>query len=127
MYYPLLHSEVPARLPGLVLISPAITASRHHYSTGAPFISYNLRYFRLKPTQTVKMMKVTKKRKLKKRLKEMSVGEKTNKSVLRNVEVAGILSEIHPIAAGVYNHAYFVIIQERKHADSESGEIIILI
>ena len=60
------------------------------------------------------MMKVTKKRKLKKRLKEMSVGEKTNKSVLRNVEVAGILSEIHPIAAGVYNHAYFVIIQERK-------------
>ena len=74
-------------------------------------------------------MKVTKKRKLKKRLKEMSVsvGDKTNKSVLRNVEVAGILSEIHPIAAGVYNHAYFVIIQERKHADSESGEIIILI
>ena len=61
------------------------------------------------------MMKVTKKRKLKKRLKEMSVGDKTNKSVLRNVEVAGILSEIHPIAAGVYNHAYFVIIQERKH------------
>ena len=61
------------------------------------------------------MMNVTKKRKLKKRLKEMSVGEKTNKSVLRNVEVAGILSEIHPIAAGLYNHAYFVIVQERKH------------
>ena len=80
-------------------------------------ISHNPRYFRLKPTKTVKMMKVTKKRKLKKRLKEMSVsvGDKTTKSVLRNVEVAGILSEIHPIAAGVYNHAYFVIIQERKH------------
>ena len=61
------------------------------------------------------MMNVAKKRKLKKRLKEMSVGDKTNKSVLRNVEVAGILSEIHPIAAGLYNHAYFVIIQERKH------------
>ena len=107
----------PARLPGLVLISPATTASRHHSSTEAPFISHNHRYFRLKPTETVKMMKVTKKRKLKKRLKEMSVsvGDKTNKSVLRNVEVAGILSEIHPIAAGVYNHAYFVIIQERKH------------
>merc|ERR1719411_2016373 len=60
-------------------------------------------------------MKVNKKRKLKKRLKEMSVIDKTNKSVLRNVEVAGILSEIHPIAAGVYNHAYFVIIQEKKH------------
>ena len=73
-------------------------------------------------------MKVPKKRKLKKRLKEMSVGDKTNKSVLRNVEVAGILSEIHPIAAGVYNHAYFVIIQERKHGvKPQPGTEIIII
>ena len=69
------------------------------------------------------MMKVTTKRKLKKRLKEMSHSEKPNNSVLRNVEVAGILSEIHPIAAGVYNHAYFVIIQQKKRVDnSQSGE-----
>ena len=69
------------------------------------------------------MMKVNKKRKLKKRLKEMSHSEKPNNSVLRNVEVAGILSEIHPIAAGVYNHAYFVIIQQKKRVDnSQSGE-----
>jgi len=66
------------------------------------------------------MMKVTKNRKLKKRLKDLSQSEKSNNSV-RNVEVAGILSEIHPIAAGVYNHAYFVIIQQKKRGDhSES-------
>jgi len=68
------------------------------------------------------MMKQVKKRKLKKRLKEMSPSVKSNNSVLRNVEVAGILSEIHPIAAGVYNHAYFVIIQQKKRGDtSETG------
>ena len=68
------------------------------------------------------MMKVTKNRKLKKRLKDLSQSEKSNNSV-RNVEVAGILSEIHPIAAGVYNHAYFVIIQQKKRGDhSESGK-----
>ena len=67
-------------------------------------------------------MKQVKKRKLKKRLKEMSPSVKSNNSVLRNVEVAGILSEIHPIAAGVYNHAYFVIIQQKKRGDTpESG------
>ena len=69
------------------------------------------------------MMKQVKKRKLKKRLKEMSPSVKSNNSVLRNVEVAGILSEIHPIAAGVYNHAYFVIIQQKKRGDtSETGD-----
>jgi len=67
------------------------------------------------------MMKVNKKRKLKKRLKEMSHSEKPNNSVLRNVEVAGILSEIHPIAAGVYNHAYFVIIQQKKRVDNSQS------
>ena len=68
-------------------------------------------------------MKQVKKRKLKKRLKEMSPSVKSNNSVLRNVEVAGILSEIHPIAAGVYNHAYFVIIQQKKRGDtSETGD-----
>ena len=67
-------------------------------------------------------MKQAKKRKLKKRLKEMSPSVKSNNSVLRNVEVAGILSEIHPIAAGVYNHAYFVIIQQKRGDSPESGE-----
>ena len=69
------------------------------------------------------MMKQVKKRKLKKRLNEMSPSVKSNNSVLRNVEVAGILSEIHPFAAGVYNHAYFVIIQQKKRGDtSETGD-----
>jgi len=84
--------------------------------------SGNIKYFRIQQPRSVKMMKQVKKRKLKKRLKEMSPSVKSNNSVLRNVEVAGILSEIHPIAAGVYNHAYFVIIQQKKRGDTpESG------
>jgi len=51
--------------------------------------------------------------KSKKRLQELSYGEKHN-SMLNNIEVAGILSEVHPIAAGVYNTTYFVIINQKK-------------
>merc|ERR1711936_693736 len=81
----------------------------------------NITHFRFQPRIKYKMMKVNKKRKLKKRLKEMSPSVKSNNSVLRNVEVAGILSEIHPIAAGVYNHAYFVIIQQKRGDSPDSG------
>lgn len=49
--------------------------------------------------------------------------------MLKNIEVAGILSEIHPVAAGVYNTAYFVIINQKKQPartseslDSDSSE-----
>merc|ERR1712110_1281232 len=66
--------------------------------------------------------------KLKKRLKELSFRDKQN-PVLKNIEVAGILSEIHPVAAGVYNTAYFVIINQKKQPartseslDSDSSE-----
>merc|ERR1711874_587026 len=83
----------------------------------------NITHFRFQPRIKYKMMKVNKKRKLKKRLKEMSHSEKPNNSVLRNVEVAGILSEIHPIAAGVYNHAYFVIINQKKQPARSSESL----
>ena len=59
------------------------------------------------------MMKVNRRLKTKKRLKGLSLREKQN-PVLKNIEVAGILSEIHPVAAGVYNTAYFVIINQKK-------------
>ena len=65
------------------------------------------------------MMKITKKYKTKKRLKTLSQTEQSN-SLLKNIEGAGILSEIHPIAAGVYNTTYFVIIPHR--APSKKGE-----
>ena len=58
-------------------------------------------------------MKITKKYKTKKRLKMLSQAEQSN-SLLRNIEGAGILSEIHPVAAGVYNTTYFVIIPHRN-------------
>ena len=57
-------------------------------------------------------MKITKKYKTKKRLKALSQTDQSN-SLLKNIEGAGILSEIHPIAAGVYNTTYFVIIPHR--------------
>ena len=65
------------------------------------------------------MLKDTKRFKAKKRLKELSFRDKTN-PVLKNIEVAGILSEIHPIAAGVYNTAYFVIINQKKQVKTET-------
>jgi len=55
--------------------------------------------------------------KSKKRLQELSFREKHN-SMLNNIEVAGILSEVHPIAAGVYNTTYFVIINQKKQKPS---------
>ena len=67
------------------------------------------------------MMKITKKYKTKKRLKTLSQTEQSN-SLLKNIEGAGILSEIHPIAAGVYNTTYFVIIPHRP--DSNKGNIV---
>jgi len=63
--------------------------------------------------ETCKMVKVKRRLKSKKRLTGLSFREKQN-PVLRNIEVAGILSEIHPVAAGVYNTAYFVIINQKK-------------
>jgi len=65
------------------------------------------------------MMKITKKYKTKKRLKTLSQTEKSD-SLLKNIEGAGILSEIHPIAAGVYNTTYFVIIPHRPHSNKDS-------
>ena len=59
------------------------------------------------------MVKVKRRLKSKKRLNGLSFREKQN-PVLKNIEVAGILSEIHPVAAGVYNTAYFVIINQKK-------------
>ena len=59
------------------------------------------------------MVKVKRRLKSKKRLTGLSFRAKQN-PVLRNIEVAGILSEIHPVAAGVYNTAYFVIINQKK-------------
>ena len=41
---------------------------------------------------------------------------------MKNIEVAGILSEIHPVAAGVYNTAYFVIINQKKHKPTNEQE-----
>ena len=64
------------------------------------------------------MLKDSKRFKAKMRLKELSFRDKTN-PVLKNIEVAGILSEIHPIAAGVYNTAYFVIINQKKQVKTE--------
>ena len=62
---------------------------------------------------TRKMFKVKRRLKSKKRLNGLSFRENQN-PVLKNIEVAGILSEIHPVAAGVYNTAYFVIINQKK-------------
>jgi len=63
-------------------------------------------------------MKITKKYKTKKRLKMLSQAEQSN-SLLRNIEGAGILSEIHPVAAGVYNTTYFVIIPHRNSVNKD--------
>ena len=71
------------------------------------------------------MIKVNRRLKPKKRLKELSFRDKQN-PVLKNIEVAGILSEIHPVAAGVYNTAYFVIINQKKQpprASESMGKI----
>ena len=68
-----------------------------------------------------KMLRLNKRMKPKRRLKELSFREKQNPA-LKNIEVAGILSEILPIAAGVYNTAYFVIINQKKHTNLRSSE-----
>ena len=65
----------------------------------------------------MKKVKTMKRLKSKKRLQELSFREKHN-SMLNNIEVAGILSEVHPIAAGVYNTTYFVIINQKKQKPS---------
>ena len=67
------------------------------------------------------MMKIHKRLKPKKRLKELSIRERQN-SAMKNIEVAGILSEIHPVAAGVYNTAYFVIINQKKQKPTNAPE-----
>jgi len=85
------------------------------------FLHYLLK-FRFQKPFLCKMLKDTKRFKAKKRLKELSFRDKTN-PVLKNIEVAGILSEIHPIAAGVYNTAYFVIINQKKQVKSETTEL----
>ena len=68
-----------------------------------------------------KMLRLNKRTKPKRRLKELSFRDKQNPA-LKNIEVAGILSEILPIAAGVYNTAYFVIINQKKHTNLRSSE-----
>ena len=68
------------------------------------------------------MMKVNRRLKTKKRLKGLSLRDKQN-PVLKNIEVAGILSEIHPVAAGVYNTAYFVIINQKKQPARSSESL----
>ena len=67
-------------------------------------------------------MKVNRRLKTKKRLKGLSLRDKQN-PVLKNIEVAGILSEIHPVAAGVYNTAYFVIINQKKQPARSSESL----
>ena len=64
------------------------------------------------------MLRLNKRMKPKRRLKELSFREKQNPA-LKNIEVAGILSEILPIAAGVYNTAYFVIINQKHKVKTE--------
>jgi len=89
--------------------------SRHcsasHHTT--PPICHYLLKLRKMSEETRKMVKVKRRLKSKKRLTGLSFREKQN-PVLKNIEVAGILSEIHPVAAGVYNTAYFVIINQKK-------------
>lgn len=57
------------------------------------------------------MLKTNKKLKAKKRLQVLSSNGCSNP--MANINIAGILSEIHPVAAGVYNTAYFVIINQK--------------
>lgn len=64
------------------------------------------------------MLKTNKKLKPKKRLQVLSSSEK---NPMANINIAGILSEIHPVAAGVYNTAYFVIINQ-KHKPVKTEE-----
>merc|ERR1712029_1238130 len=82
-----------------------------------------LHKFRFQKHFLCKMLKDSKRFKAKMRLKELSFRDKTN-PVLKNIEVAGILGEIHPIAAGVYNTAYFVIINQKKQVKTEPTELI---
>jgi len=85
--------------------------SASHHTT--PPICHYLLKLRKMSEETRKMVKVKRRLKSKKRLNGLSFREKQN-PVLKNIEVAGILSEIHPVAAGVYNTAYFVIINQKK-------------
>ena len=54
-----------------------------------------------------------KKFKSRKVLSTLSETDQAN-SLLANMDGAGILSEIHPIAAGVYNTTYFVIMPSKE-------------
>jgi len=45
-------------------------------------------------------------------------------AMLGNMEGADILSEIHPVAAGVYNTAFFVIIPHRKASSREDEYVV---
>lgn len=96
--------------------SLSISSNSRHYSAShhtTPLICHYLLKLRINSQETGKMIKVNRRLKPKKRLKELSFRDKQN-PVLKNIEVAGILSEIHPVAAGVYNTAYFVIINQKK-------------
>merc|ERR1712045_923461 len=87
-----------------------------------PLISHYLPKLGVNSGETSKMMKVNRRLKTKKRLKGLSLRDKQN-PVLKNIEVAGILSEIHPVAAGVYNTAYFVIINQKKQPARSSESL----
>ena len=97
---------------------------RHQHSTDWTRQTLGRAYlpsFRLMATDGDKMLRLNKRMKPKRRLKELSFRDKQNPA-LKNIEVAGILSEILPIAAGVYNTAYFVIINQKKHTNLRSSE-----
>ena len=97
--------------PDRFSLSPATADIALHHTT--PPICHYLLKLRKMSEETRKMFKVKRRLKSKKRLNGLSFRENQN-PVLKNIEVAGILSEIHPVAAGVYNTAYFVIINQKK-------------
>ena len=105
------RAAATAQTGSLCISSNSRHCSASHHTT--PLICHYLLKLRINSQQTGKMIKVNRRLKPKKRLKELSFRDKQN-PVLKNIEVAGILSEIHPVAAGVYNTAYFVIINQKK-------------
>ena len=94
----------------------ALTTSRHCW-TRASLIFHYLRKSRYLHQLHLTMLKTTKRLKPKKRLKVLSSSEKSNP--MKNINIAGILSEVHPVAAGVYNTAYFVIINQKHKVKTE--------
>ena len=57
-------------------------------------------------------MKMPKKTKVRKRSGTLLLSEPSHQ-ISENMDGVGILSEIHPVAAGVYNTTYFVIVPHK--------------